>query len=101
MQTSIRSKQESADFDIEVLKTKFFFLDVCFEQAVAWLTTHFCRGRENGFVKAFQRLRTMTTDYFCRLARAQGLQAEENGRLKADLFNTKQTSISPACLKEH
>ena len=53
---------------IEVVKSKFFLLDVCFEKALNFISQGYARGFENRYVAVLDELRRLICAHFVTLA---------------------------------
>ena len=49
---------------VEVLKSKFFLIDVCFEKAIDVLSINYNKGHENKMVQLFTQLRNQICTSF-------------------------------------
>ena len=49
---------------VEVLKSKFFLIDVCFEKAIDVLSINYTKGHENKMVQLFTQLRNQICTSF-------------------------------------
>ena len=53
---------------IEVVKSKFFLLDVCFEKALNFMGQGYARGCDNKYVVVLDELRRLVCTHFVTLA---------------------------------
>lgn len=89
----------NAQKQIEVLKSKFFLTDVCFEKAVDAMALAFAKGHHNPLVKFFSGLRNQVCTSFVAMSQMQSHVAEEIAALKElcqEKIRAKQQELDKA-----
>ena len=86
------------DKRVEVLKSKFFLIDVCFEKAVEVLALNLPKGYDNSVVQLFTSLRNQICTSFVTMSQMQNStnNSEKFNQIRLDLeekFRIKETEM--------
>lgn len=86
------------DKRVEVLKSKFFLIDVCFEKAVEVLALNLPKGYDNSVVQLFTSLRNQICTSFVTMSQMQNStnNSEKFNQIRSELeekFRIKETEM--------
>ena len=86
------------DKKIEVLKSKFFLIDVCFEKAVEVLALNLPKGYDNSVVRLFTSLRNQICTSFVTMSQMQSstINSDNLNQIRSELeekFRVKETEM--------